>query len=111
MIDESVSFSSAAYRLCFHEDVKCGSGLCVPSSKKCDGYFDCRDKTDEDGCNITSCYLDQIRCKTTDRCVNRDQRCDHKNDCGDNSDEEDCGEYFSRQYSRRHIASNLQNKC
>lgn len=82
-------FLSAAYRECLLEDHKCGNGLCIPPTRKCDGYFDCRDESDEAGCNMTSCTKDKFRCN--DLCINKSQKCDHRKDCDDNSDEEDCG--------------------
>lgn len=45
-----VSTIVAEYRVCEESDHKCGSGLCVPVSKKCDGYYDCRDESDEASC-------------------------------------------------------------
>lgn len=84
---------SAAYRECLLEDHKCGSGLCIPPTRKCDGYFDCRDESDEAGCNMTSCTKDKFRCN--DLCIEKSQKCDHRKDCADNSDEEDCGKFSS----------------
>lgn len=51
----------ADYRECLSEDFKCGSGLCIPVDKKCDGYLDCRDHSDEDQCKGLACNLDQLR--------------------------------------------------
>ncbi len=50
-------FTFADYRNCETSDHKCGNGLCVPESKRCDGYFDCRDETDEAGCTGVACML------------------------------------------------------
>ena len=47
----------ADYRTCESSDHRCGNGLCVPASKRCDGYFDCRDESDEAGCTGVACML------------------------------------------------------
>lgn len=83
--------SLSAYRTCLSEDHRCSSGLCIPPTKKCDGYFDCRDESDETGCNMTSCTKDKFRC--VEKCIEKSQKCDHKKDCDDNSDEEGCGKF------------------
>lgn len=71
-------------------------GQCLPKEKKCDGYFDCRNKHDEDDCGANhgvSCALDQYRCLNRNRCIEATLKCDYKDDCGDNSDEEGCSKY------------------
>ena len=80
----------ADYRTCQEDDIKCGNGLCVPSEKSCDGYFDCRDKKDEEGCEGTSCDLSEFRCANGEKCIAEFQKCNHRKECTDGSDESDC---------------------
>ena len=94
----SLNVLSSDYRKCQPDDFRCGNGTpdrehCLPKEKKCDGYYDCRNKKDEQDCpNNTNppCRLDQFRCNTTHRCIDQTMRCNHKDDCGDGSDEEHC---------------------
>jgi low density lipoprotein-related protein 2 len=93
------SVSVTAYRKCQAEDFRCGSnsGPFLPKEKKCDGYYDCRNRRDEEGCPAdhgVSCYLVQFRCANKQRCIDNFLKCNHRNDCGDNSDEENCSEYL-----------------
>lgn len=98
---EKNSFS-ADFRKCSPGDFECEPphGICIPKEKKCDGYFDCRNKRDEENCPSTgsnpslSCDLDQFRCANGQKCIDGKLKCNYHNDCGDNSDEENCSEYF-----------------
>ena len=83
----------ADYRSCQDSDHKCGNGLCVPKEKKCDGYYDCRDKSDEKGCPGTHCELTDFRCKSGEKCIAKYQKCNHRKECEDGSDEEDCSKW------------------
>ena len=86
--------SLADYRTCQDSDHRCGNGLCVDKAKRCDGYYDCRDKSDEsDGCAGIACELGQFRCKDGNKCIAKYQKCNHRNECDDASDEENCSEY------------------
>lgn len=90
----------AAYRKCQTEDFRCevngpASGPCLPKSKRCDGYYDCRNHKDEENCGPAmnmSCPLDKFRCLNGQKCIDPKLKCDHQNNCGDNSDEENCSE-------------------
>lgn len=96
-----VRSSCLAYRKCQAEDFRCevngaGSGPCLPKSKRCDGYFDCRNHKDEENCGSAvnvSCPLDRFRCQNGQKCIDPKLKCDHQNNCGDNSDEENCSKY------------------
>ena len=66
----------------------------MDKAKRCDGYYDCRDKSDEsDGCAGIACELGQFRCKDGNKCIAKYQKCNHRNECDDASDEENCSEY------------------
>ncbi|XP_026677125.1 low-density lipoprotein receptor-related protein 2-like [Diaphorina citri] len=83
------------FRKCSPGDFECDPphGICIPKDKRCDGYYDCRNRKDEEGCPATtglSCDLDQFRCANGQKCIDAKLKCNYHNDCGDNSDEEKC---------------------
>ena len=101
--DETIKFVFiflwlADYRTCHSGDFKCSSGICVEPGKKCDGFFNCREKSDEQDCplltgNVTSCHLDEFRCSNGEKCIEPVKKCDHRADCPDGSDEKDCRKF------------------
>lgn len=61
----------------------------MSDSLRCDGYTDCQDRSDEDGCvPQVECAADQYRCKNSQQCVLQEWICDGENDCKDMSDEQ-----------------------
>lgn len=72
---------------CGYGFLQCNDGSCVPG-RKCDGYPDCNDYSDETNC--TTCGQFQFRCKDG-QCISEDLRCNNLYDCTDGSDEENCG--------------------
>lgn len=104
-----------AYRKCQTEDFRCevnglGSGPCLPKSKRCDGYFDCRNHKDEENCGPAinmSCPLDKFRCLNGQKCIDPKLKCDHQNNCGDNSDEENCSKWMTRNHLKAYILFSL----
>ncbi|KAG8434724.1 hypothetical protein GDO86_012901 [Hymenochirus boettgeri] len=65
----------------------CMTGRCISLDKKCDGWNDCDDFSDELACTCTD---QQFRCASSNHCKPKYFVCDGVNDCGDNSDELQC---------------------
>ncbi len=72
----------------------------MPKEKKCDGYHDCRDKSDEKGCAGVSCDLQEFRCENGEKCIAKYQKCNHRNECEDGSDEKGCSEFPSYRFAK-----------
>ena len=70
----------------------------MPKEKRCDGYLDCRNGRDEEGCSGISCRLDQFRCANGLKCIDAAFKCNHKDDCGDKSDEQGCSKYMGTDF-------------
>jgi len=65
----------------------CSSGQCVPEGLRCDGYADCRDRSDEADCaKPPRCPLG-LRCPRGHECLQKEWLCDGEEDCLDGWDE------------------------
>ncbi|KAI6065095.1 Low-density lipoprotein receptor-related protein 2 isoform X2 [Aix galericulata] len=80
-----------AYRCDNHTQFSCRTNYrCIPLWAVCNGNDDCRDNSDEQGCEEMTCSPSgDFRCDNH-RCIPLRWRCDGDNDCGDQSDERNC---------------------
>ncbi|CAF4898412.1 unnamed protein product, partial [Rotaria sp. Silwood2] len=79
------------YRQCDPStEYQCDVQRCLPLTQKCDGYYNCDDRTDELNCNSTACPTYQFRCISDGSCIPSYQRCDFRLQCFDGSDEANC---------------------
>ncbi|XP_072514298.1 uncharacterized protein [Salminus brasiliensis] len=71
---------------------------CILYSHMCDGEVDCKDGSDEEGCDV-NCRTGQFQCAHGKKCIDAKLVCDGKPQCQDRSDEMGC---FTRTKSCSH---------
>uniref|UniRef100_A0A8D1BG34 Low density lipoprotein receptor n=2 Tax=Sus scrofa TaxID=9823 RepID=A0A8D1BG34_PIG len=74
---------------CSALEFHCHSGECIHSSWRCDGDTDCKDKSDEENCDVATCRPDEFQC-SDGTCIHGSRQCDREYDCKDLSDEQGC---------------------
>ncbi|KAM6949220.1 atrial natriuretic peptide-converting enzyme [Aplochiton taeniatus] len=73
---------------CSPSHYACRSGRCVLGSKRCDGYMDCEDDSDEDNCGCVERGL--WECHSNKVCIKHSMICDGFPDCPLLEDERNC---------------------
>lgn len=70
---------------------QCRSGQCISIFLYCDGNYNCKDHSDEEGCPVSKqvhCYADEVKCHESGECILKQWLCDGDLDCKDGSDEQ-----------------------
>ena len=98
---------------CEPNEFRCQNKKCILKIWRCDGDYDCDDKSDEQDCDRlneingndmgTPCSNYQFYCQRDNKCIPRSYHCDTHRDCSDGSDEvRIC---FRHIFLNRHVTS------
>ena len=76
---------------CPPKKFKCDIVRCIDKDLKCNGIYNCLDKTDEKKCKNKCLHtFNQFACDNNKKCINRSKVCDNNYDCLDKTDEDNC---------------------
>lgn len=91
--DESGICDELRWSKCEHEDqFRCKSGECIIKTKRCNSYYDCTDRSDEEDCDKKECNSNEFQCHEGE-CISKYLVCNKQNDCADLSDEMNCDKH------------------
>lgn len=88
-----LTYSVERGNTCEDNEFRCGDGLCLPGSMRCDRVAQCRDLSDEKGCQDNCVGVSKVSCgpqKEAGCFDNKTQRCDGVQDCASGRDEHQC---------------------
>ncbi|XP_039283407.1 modular serine protease isoform X2 [Nilaparvata lugens] len=98
---------------CNSNSFRCNNGDCIDGVSSCDGFPNCRDKSDETRtlCSRMTCPQNTFRC-AYGACIDSDKKCDGENDCADGSDEQlqECRSSASSQVSNT-VTTSSSSAC
>ncbi|XP_013413055.1 uncharacterized protein LOC106175538 [Lingula anatina] len=88
-----------------------GEDKCILRSRRCDGWRDCDNGSDELNCTAADCGDDRYFCAPTGKCSSKSSYwCNGRIDCQDKSDETNCGPRDCNIHTR-YCASQKSRKC
>lgn len=59
---------NCAPRNCSESEFRCGNGKCIKGAFKCDGQFQCEDRSDEENCRL-KCKKNEFQCTNPKICI------------------------------------------
>ncbi|KAK7507961.1 hypothetical protein BaRGS_00000926, partial [Batillaria attramentaria] len=92
--DEFVCTNGRSTHTCDPKYFHCTNGRCVPLRYRCDFDNDCRDNSDELGCEYPTCGPDQFTCQNY-FCIDNSLKCNGIDNCrdGNRTDELNCHDF------------------
>ncbi|XP_022104410.1 low-density lipoprotein receptor-related protein 2-like isoform X2 [Acanthaster planci] len=84
-----LAVTGVSQRACPAGHYQCDSGQCISLAWRCNGVFNCDDRSDELGCDYGTCSTTEYQCPSG-MCITQSWLCDGIEDCPDREDESNC---------------------